>query len=65
MTYNLSEREKEVLELLTLGYTNNEISKKLSVVVDTTKAHISAILDKMCVENRIQAAIKAIKEGVV
>lgn len=55
----LTNREKEVLELLKYGYTNKEIAKKLSVSINTSKAHVTAILCKLSVKNRLQAAIWA------
>jgi len=56
----LTEREKNVLTLLALGYTNKEISEKLHISIHTTKAHLESIYEKWNVTNRVQAVIKAI-----
>ena len=56
---NLSTREKEVLELLVEGYSNQEISDKLFVSLNTTKTHISNIYAKLGVRRRTQAVQKA------
>ena len=42
-----------------------EIAKELIVCVHTAKAHVRSILQKMCVNDRVQAALKAVKEGMV
>lgn len=55
----LSEREIELLRLIAGGLTNNEISKKLYITVNTTQWHISNIYSKLGVKNRTQAIIKA------
>ena len=44
---------------------NTEIAKELIVSVHTAKAHVCSILQKMCVNDRVQAAVKAVKEGMV
>lgn len=56
MLNELSEREMDVLELLVLGYSNSQIAKTLCITIFTVKAHIQAILKKLNVKNRIQAA---------
>jgi DNA-binding NarL/FixJ family response regulator len=61
----LTEREKLILELLVQGKSNSEIADKLYVSVHTIKAQVSSILEKLCVNDRVQAAVKAIKEGIV
>ena len=61
----LTDREKEVLKHLVTGKSNTEIAKELIVSVHTAKAHVCSILQKMCVNDRVQAAVKAIKEGLV
>lgn len=55
----LTNREKEVLELIKYGYTNKEIAEELCVSTHTSKAHVAAILYKLNVKNRLQAAIWA------
>lgn len=55
----LSKREKEVLELVAEGYSNQEIADKLFVSLNTTKTHISKIYSKLGVSRRTQAVQKA------
>jgi DNA-binding NarL/FixJ family response regulator len=54
----LSLREKEILQLLLKGYTNKEISKKLYIVEQTIKNHLSVIYSKMDVHSRAKAITK-------
>lgn len=61
----LTDREFEVLKHLVEGKSNTEIAKELIVSVHTAKAHVCSILQKMCVNDRVQAAVKAVKEGLV
>lgn len=61
----LTERETEVLKLLVQGKSNTQIAQELIVSVHTAKAHVCSILQKLCVDDRVQAAVKAIKEGLV
>ena len=61
----LTERELEVLRLLVQGKSNTEIAKDLIVSVHTAKAHVCSILQKLCVDDRVQAAVKAVKENIV
>ena len=61
----LTERETEVLRLLVKGKSNTEIAKELIVSVHTAKAHVCSILQKLCVDDRVQAAVKAVKEHLV
>lgn len=63
--FKLTEREKEVLTLITKGKNNLKIAKELCVSVHTVKAHVASILQKLSVEDRIQAAIKAISEKLI
>lgn len=53
--YNLSEREKDVLEMIAAGYKNSEIADKLFVSQNTVKTHIKNIYIKLDVKNRIEA----------
>lgn len=62
--YNLTAKEKSVLELLKVGNSNNEIAKKLNISINTTKVHICSILQKLEVDDRLQAAIKAINDNI-
>lgn len=61
----LTDRECEVLKHLVMGKSNTEIAKELIVSVHTAKAHVCSILQKMCVNDRVQAAVKAVREGLV
>ncbi len=61
----LSEREHKVLSLLVSGKSNSEIADQLHVSVHTVKVQVSNILHKLSVNDRVQAAVKAIKEGIV
>lgn len=63
--YNLTSREKQILKLITEGCSNSEIAKKLFVSINTTKAHVANILQKLEVEDRLQAAVKAFKNNIV
>lgn len=61
----LTDRELDVLRLIVDGYSNQEISEKLIVSIHTAKAHVCNILQKLSVDDRTQAAIKALKDGIV
>ena len=61
----LSDREIEVLKLIASGEDNAEIADKLFISPKTVKNHISNILVKLHIENRIQAAVYAVRSGIV
>jgi DNA-binding NarL/FixJ family response regulator len=61
----LTPREQEVLELLARGLDNSEIAQALYLSQHTVKNHVSTILHKLQVENRIQAAVRAVRGGLV
>ena len=61
----LTEREIEVLKLVAQGYTNSDIAEKLVVSSGTIGTHISNILDKLHLANRTQAALFALRKGLV
>ena len=63
--YGLTARESQILKLITEGYSNNEIANQLFVSINTTKAHVASILQKLEVDDRLQAALKALKERLV
>ena len=63
--YGLTIREAQILKLITEGYSNNEIANQLFVSINTTKAHVASILQKLEVDDRLQAALKALKERLV
>ena len=62
---NLTERENNVLHYLSLGLKNKEIAKKLNISVHTVKAHLETIYEKMSVNNRVQATLKAAYIGAI
>ncbi len=59
--YNLTDREKEVLEYICEGLNNGEISKMLDVSINTVKVHVSSIIQKLGVEDRTQVVVKTFK----
>jgi DNA-binding NarL/FixJ family response regulator len=61
----LSERELEVLQLVADGKTNHEIGEDLFIGPSTVRNHISSILMKLQVENRVQAAVRAVRDRLV
>ena len=63
--YGLTSRETQILKLITEGYSNIEIANTLFVSINTTKAHVASILQKLEVDDRLQAALKALKERLV
>ena len=62
---SLSQREIEVLKLLTKGLNNKEIGDILHISVHTVKAHVSSILEKMEVESRVKAAVNAVRNHII
>ena len=62
---NLTQREYEVLKLVVDGQSNSEIAKTLTISEHTAKAHVCNIIQKLVVDDRTQAAVKALKEGLV
>ena len=61
----LSERELDVLRLIAIGKDNAQIAQELFISPKTVKNHISNILMKLQIENRIQAAVYAVRSGIV
>jgi DNA-binding NarL/FixJ family response regulator len=61
---DLTEREKEVLQLLAAGLTNKEIGSRLDIAENTVKNHLKSILGKLHLQNRVQAAALAIQQGL-
>jgi NarL family two-component system response regulator LiaR len=62
---DLTQREVEVLQLIARGLTNREIAERLVISQKTVKVHVSHILGKLSLSDRTQAAIFAIKQGLV
>jgi NarL family two-component system response regulator LiaR len=63
--YDLTEREKEVLNLVVQGQSNQQIAEALVISVATVKAHVSSILSKLQVSSRAEAIACAIKHKLV
>jgi DNA-binding NarL/FixJ family response regulator len=61
----LSKREQDVLRLVVEGRSNEKIGEGLSIDAGTARNHVSHILVKMGVDNRVQAAVRAVREGLV
>ncbi len=62
---DLTQREYEVLKLVVEGKSNNEIAEELTISSHTAKAHVCNIIQKLLVDDRTQAAVKALREGLV
>lgn len=63
--YPLTERELEVLQLIVDGCSNAVIAEKLYITVGTVKTHVRNILNKLCADDRTQAAVRALRSGLV
>lgn len=61
----LTQREREVLELVAKGATNKEIASQLSITENTVKNHLRNILAKLHLKNRVQAAAYSLREGLI
>ena len=61
----LTERELEVLELIVAGYSNAKIAEELYITVGTVKTHVCNILNKLSASDRTQAAVRALRTGLV
>ncbi|BAB77454.1 response regulator (plasmid) [Anabaena sp. FACHB-709] len=64
-TYPLTRRELDVLKLIVDGCSNAVIAEKLYVSVGTVKTHVRNILNKLCVSDRTQIAVRALRAGLV
>jgi DNA-binding NarL/FixJ family response regulator len=60
----LTDRELAIFAKLASGKTNSEIAQELSLSVNTVSNHIASILDKLHLENRVQAAVQAVRAGI-
>jgi DNA-binding NarL/FixJ family response regulator len=61
----LTNREQQVLELIVQGYTNKEIATKLYLSLGSVKVYVRGILDKLCASDRTQAAVLALRAGLL
>jgi DNA-binding NarL/FixJ family response regulator len=61
----LTERELEILELIVAGCSNADIAERLYITVGTVKTHVRNILNKLCANDRTQAAVRALRSGLV
>jgi DNA-binding NarL/FixJ family response regulator len=61
----LTERELEILELIVHGCSNAEIAERLYITVGTVKTHVRNVLNKLCANDRTQAAVRALRSGLV
>jgi DNA-binding NarL/FixJ family response regulator len=61
----LSDRELAVLRLMSTGMGNTEIATQLFISENTVKHHVSNILTKLDVDNRVQASVRALREGLI
>jgi two-component system, NarL family, response regulator LiaR len=64
-SFHLSEREREVLNLVVDGMSNQEIAERLLLSCETVKTHMSHLMEKLRVSDRTQAAVKAVRQGLV
>jgi DNA-binding NarL/FixJ family response regulator len=63
--YPLTGRELEVLALIVDGCSNAEIAQRLYITIGTVKTHVRNILNKLCVSDRTQIAVRALRAGLV
>jgi len=63
--YPLTERELEILEMIVEGYRNSEIAERSYITIGTVKTHVRNILNKLGVDDRTKAAVRALRAGLV
>ena len=61
----LSDREREILQRISEGLSNQAIAQQLYLSVGTVKSYVRMILNKLSVDDRVQAAAKAVREGLI
>jgi len=61
----VTDREREVLELMVAGCTNIAIAQQLFITVGTVKTHVRNILAKLCADDRTEAAVRALRSGII
>lgn len=64
-THRLSVREMEVLKLMAEGQSNSEIAAHLYLSHNTIKTHVRGIFNKLGVDHRVQAAVVALRQGLI
>ena len=65
VAYRLSERELEVLRLVSLGMADKQIAERLGISTFTVSKHVGAILQKMAALSRTEAGVRAVRESLV
>lgn len=63
--YSLTDHEKQLIRLVAMGYSNRDIGKRLFIGEGTVKKQVSGLLTKLGLENRVQAAVYALRSGLV
>ena len=63
--YNLSDREKQVLQFLVNGYSYKMIAAEMIIAIDTVRSHIKKIYDKLHVNSKSEAVAKAFKDKII
>jgi DNA-binding NarL/FixJ family response regulator len=61
----LTERETDVLRLISIGLSNKEVARRLNIGEGTVKTHVSSVLNKLGLQSRTQAALYAVRLGLV
>lgn len=61
----LTQRQREIIELLVQGLQNKQIARRLGIGVETVKTHISRILERLGVSSRTEAVVVALRDGLV
>ena len=61
---HLTDREKDILRLVAQGKSNEEIARELYLSLGTVKKQLGALMLRLCLENRVQAAVYAVKAGL-
>jgi two-component system, NarL family, response regulator LiaR len=61
----VTDREREVLELMVSGCTNAIVADRLFITVGTVKTHVRNILAKLCADDRTEAAVRALRSGII
>ena len=65
LLFSLSERERQVLELLARGYSNRRIAEACYLSLNTVRTHVQNVLVKLGVHSKLEAAALAVRQGLV